>query len=305
MVAQDNWNPLPGAVRVWTFGTPMPGPAPQGRVVYRTTDWAADIGNLSHVNATPGVASTEQFVCGGNARREQLPRNNEIVCFRLDGSLQVVVVAPVMTDLNAPGGVDDYRKQPKGNLDGPRLNYTIAANDQLQEAAAYRPLVVAYRNGSPIRLSDVAQVLDGVENSQLAGWANEHPAVIQERRGVVAAHFHDFTAAALENVPDMAGRKQISFVHVVDIHALDHAHRFAPMPREHDFRRTRTFEIHQDQTARLGDADEFRDRLLRFDVIDDRTDAHRDVEIVGWKRNVFDIANHRARRLTAARPGRW
>ena len=47
----------------------------------------------------------------------ELPRNNEIVCFRLDGSLQVVVVAPVMTDLNAPGGGDDYRKQPKGNLD--------------------------------------------------------------------------------------------------------------------------------------------------------------------------------------------
>jgi multidrug efflux pump len=68
--------------------------------------------------------------------------------------------------------------QPKGNLDGPRLNYTIAANDQLQQAAGYRPLVVAYRNGAPIRLSDVAQVIDGVENAQLAGWANGHRAVI-------------------------------------------------------------------------------------------------------------------------------
>ena len=68
--------------------------------------------------------------------------------------------------------------QPKGNLDGPRLNYTIAANDQLQQAASYRPLVVAYRNGAPVRLSDVAQVVDSVENSQLAGWANGHRAVI-------------------------------------------------------------------------------------------------------------------------------
>ena len=121
MVGNDNWYSVPGAVRVWTFSQPFPSTQPgtpsQGLLVYRTTDWAADIGNLSHANATPGVASTEQFVCGGNARREQLPRNNEIVCFRLDGSLQVVVVAPVMTDLNAPGGVDDYRKQPKGNLD--------------------------------------------------------------------------------------------------------------------------------------------------------------------------------------------
>jgi multidrug efflux pump len=68
--------------------------------------------------------------------------------------------------------------QPKGNLDGPRLNYTIAANDQLQQAASYQPLVVAYRDGAPIRLSDVAQVIDGVENAQLAGWANGHRAVI-------------------------------------------------------------------------------------------------------------------------------
>ena len=68
--------------------------------------------------------------------------------------------------------------QPKGNLDGPRLNYTIAANDQLQQAGSYRPLVVAYRNGAPIRLSDVAQVVDGVENAQLAGWANGQRAVI-------------------------------------------------------------------------------------------------------------------------------
>jgi hypothetical protein len=104
---------------VWTFAQPFPSSQPGRRrrgSSYRTTDWAADIGNLSHVNATPGVIDRAP-VCGGNARRENLPRVNEIVCFRLDGSLQVVVVAPVMTDLNAPGGVDDYRKQPKGNLD--------------------------------------------------------------------------------------------------------------------------------------------------------------------------------------------
>jgi hypothetical protein len=57
MVAEDNWNPLPGAVRVWTFGTPMADPAPQGRLVYRTTDWSLDIGHLSHANARPDVPS--------------------------------------------------------------------------------------------------------------------------------------------------------------------------------------------------------------------------------------------------------
>ena len=99
MVGADNWYSLPGAIRVWTFGTPFPtsqpGTPPQGLLVYRTTDWAADIGHLSHANAAPGVASSQQYVCGGNARREQLPRNNEVICFMLDGSLHRTIYLPV------------------------------------------------------------------------------------------------------------------------------------------------------------------------------------------------------------------
>ncbi len=118
MVAQDNWNSLPGAVRVWSFGQPLPGVPPQGALVYRTTDWSLDIGHISHANARPGVPLDQQFACGGQATRSSLPRANEIVCFRLDASLQVLVVAPMMTDLNAAGGGDsDYAKLPKGNLD--------------------------------------------------------------------------------------------------------------------------------------------------------------------------------------------
>jgi Bacterial Ig domain len=118
MVAQDNWYPLPGAVRVWSFGQPLPGVPPQGALVYRTTDWSLDIGHISHANARPGVPLDQQFACGGQASRSSLPRANEIVCFRLDASLQVLVVAPMMTDLNAAGGgQSDYEKFPKGNLD--------------------------------------------------------------------------------------------------------------------------------------------------------------------------------------------
>ena len=118
MVAQDNWHSLPGAVRVWSFGQPLPGVPPQGALVYRTTDWSLDIGHISHANARPGVPLEQQFACGGQASRSCLPRANEIVCFRLDASLQVLVVAPMMTDLNAAGGgQSDYEKLPKGNLD--------------------------------------------------------------------------------------------------------------------------------------------------------------------------------------------
>jgi multidrug efflux pump len=68
--------------------------------------------------------------------------------------------------------------QPKGNLDGPRQDYTLATNDQLYKAESFRPLVLAYRNGAAIRVSDVAGVVDGVENAQLAGWANDKRAII-------------------------------------------------------------------------------------------------------------------------------
>jgi len=118
MVAADNWNPLPGAVRVWSFDAPIPGSPPQGQVVYRTTDWALDIGHVSHANAQAGVPLEQQYACGGSAVRVNVPRANEIVCFRLDTSLRVLVVAPIMTDLDAGGGDgSDYAKLPKGNLD--------------------------------------------------------------------------------------------------------------------------------------------------------------------------------------------
>jgi len=66
----------------------------------------------------------------------------------------------------------------KGNFDGPHQDYQINANDQLATSDDYRKVVVAYRNGAPIMLSNVAQVVDGIENNKQAAWMNETPAVI-------------------------------------------------------------------------------------------------------------------------------
>jgi multidrug efflux pump subunit AcrB len=66
----------------------------------------------------------------------------------------------------------------KGNFDGPAQDYTINANDQLLSSSQYKSVVVAYRNGAPVLLTDVARVVDGVENSRLAAWVNYTPAVI-------------------------------------------------------------------------------------------------------------------------------
>ena len=68
--------------------------------------------------------------------------------------------------------------QAKGGFDGPRQSYIIGANDQLLSSKDYRSLVVAYKNGSPVLLSDVADVIDDAENVQQAAWMNNTPAVI-------------------------------------------------------------------------------------------------------------------------------
>ena len=67
---------------------------------------------------------------------------------------------------------------PKGSFDGPALAETIAANDQLGDPEQYRALIVATRNGASVRVRDVGEVIEGVENSRVAGWHDGHPAVI-------------------------------------------------------------------------------------------------------------------------------
>ncbi|MBZ5618599.1 MAG: efflux RND transporter permease subunit [Acidobacteriia bacterium] len=62
---------------------------------------------------------------------------------------------------------------PSGTLWGPRQSYTVQATGQLMTAAAFRPLIVAYRNGRPVRLEEVGQVIDSVENNKVAGWFND------------------------------------------------------------------------------------------------------------------------------------
>jgi multidrug efflux pump len=83
-------------------------------------------------------------------------------------NLEDVRTALQQTSLNAA----------KGNFDGPHQDYQIDANDQLVTSKDFQKVVVAYHNGSPVVLSDVAQVIDDVENVKLAAWMNDTPAVI-------------------------------------------------------------------------------------------------------------------------------
>jgi multidrug efflux pump len=67
---------------------------------------------------------------------------------------------------------------PKGSLDGAQQAYTISANDQIAAADAYQPIIIAYRNGSPVTIGDVAVIVDGLENDRTGGWYQGTPAVI-------------------------------------------------------------------------------------------------------------------------------
>jgi multidrug efflux pump len=83
-------------------------------------------------------------------------------------------------------GLEDVRgaiaaanvNQAKGTFDGQHRSFTIAANDQLLTSREYRPLIIAYRNGAPVHLSDVADAIDDAENVKQAAWMNDTPAVI-------------------------------------------------------------------------------------------------------------------------------
>lgn len=91
----------------------------------------------------------------------------------------------------------------KGSFDGPRLSYTINTNDQLLTAADYRPIIVAYTNNAPVRLSDIANVSDGAENNLQAAWMDKVPAVIvniQRQPGANVIEVADRVKALLEKL---------------------------------------------------------------------------------------------------------
>ena len=125
-VGADTFNPLPNATILLKF--PVTSTVrPIGPVVHFNKRWdIAAANHVAHGNARPGINPTSQYACGSNASRVQ-DMADEIVCFPLDaarnadGSLDVLVVTQVMTDLDAAGGRDsdgdDYEQLPKGNVD--------------------------------------------------------------------------------------------------------------------------------------------------------------------------------------------
>jgi multidrug efflux pump len=109
-----------------------------------------------------------------------------------------------LADVRTLIGVSNVN-QPKGNFDGPTRVSMLDANDQLKSPAEYANLILAYANGAPLRLKDVAQIVDGAENERLAAWANQNQAVllnIQRQPGANVIEVVDRIKTLLPNITD-------------------------------------------------------------------------------------------------------
>jgi multidrug efflux pump len=106
--------------------------------------------------------------------------------------------------------------QAKGNFESPFQIYTIGANDQIMRASDYQKIIVAYKKNAPVRLGDVATVLDGVENTRLAAWMNDQPSVVVNIQRQPGAN----TISVVESIKALLPQLRASLPSSVDVSIL-------------------------------------------------------------------------------------
>jgi multidrug efflux pump len=167
-------------------GTYLPRDLPNPPIYSKTNPADAPILTLALTSNTLPLSKVEDFADTRFAQKiSQLPG---VGLVSISGGQKPAVRVQVNpTALSSYGlTMEDVRtaiaqsnvNQAKGTFDGLRQSYQIGANDQLLSSDQYKPLVIAYKNGAPVRLSDVANVIDDTENAKQAAWMNETPAVI-------------------------------------------------------------------------------------------------------------------------------
>ncbi|GAP65319.1 cation/multidrug efflux pump [Mizugakiibacter sediminis] len=139
------------------------------------------------------VAGVGLVSIAGNLKPAVRVQVNPAALSNLGLTLEDVRQALVQANVNGP----------KGTLNGAVQSYTIGSNDQLASAAEYQDIIIAYRNNAPVRLGDVAQVVDGVENDQLAAWADGTPAVLLDIRRQPGANIVETVARVRAMLPEL------------------------------------------------------------------------------------------------------
>ncbi len=205
-------------------GNLLPADLPAPPIYAKVNPADAPILTLGLTSKTMPLTQVEDFVDTRLAQKiSQLPG---VGLVSLSGGQRPAVrVRADIRKLAAYGlNIDDLRttlgnaniNTPKGNFDGSMRAYTINANDQIRNANDYKTLIVAYKNGSPVRLSDVGEVVDGAQNDKLGAWMNETPAIILNIQRQPGAN----VISVVEGIKALLPQLQASLPAAIDVNIL-------------------------------------------------------------------------------------
>jgi multidrug efflux pump len=205
-------------------GNLLPADLPAPPIYAKVNPADAPILTLGLTSKTMKLTDVEDFVDTRLAQKiSQLPGVGLVSIS--GGQRPAVRIQADIRKLAAYGlNIDDLRttlgnanvNTPKGNFDGGMRAYTINANDQIRNASDYKSLIVAYKNGSPVRLSDVGDVIDGSQNDKLGAWMNETPAIILNIQRQPGAN----VIAVVEGIKALLPQLQASLPPAIDVNIL-------------------------------------------------------------------------------------
>jgi multidrug efflux pump len=205
-------------------GNLLPADLPAPPIYAKVNPADAPILTLGLTSKTMPLTQVEDFVDTRLAQKiSQLPGVGLVSIS--GGQRPAVRIQADIRKLAAYGlNIDDLRttlgnaniNTPKGNFDGSMRAYTINANDQIRNASDYQSLIVAYKNGSPVRLSDVGNVVDGAQNDKLGAWMNETPAIILNIQRQPGAN----VIAVVEGIKALLPQLQASLPAAIDVNVL-------------------------------------------------------------------------------------
>src|SRR6202167_2534428 len=165
---------------------PLPGDLPAPPIVAQVNPADAPILTLSVTSKTLALTDLEDM--SETRLAQKISQLTGVGLVSISGGQRPAVRIRLNPQSLAAYGInlDDVRttlgnlnvNTPKGNFDGPTQALTINANDQVSSADQYAKLIIAYRNGAPVKLSDIATIVSGPENTKLGAWANTTPAII-------------------------------------------------------------------------------------------------------------------------------
>ena len=204
--------------------TCLPSDLPAPPIYAKVNPADAPILTLGLTSKTMPLTQVEDFVDTRLAQKiSQLPGVGLVSIS--GGQRPAVRIRADIRKLAAYGlNIDDLRttlgnaniNTPKGNFDGAMRAYTINANDQIRNASDYKSLIVAYKNGSPVRLSDVGDVIDGAQNDKLGAWMNETPAIILNIQRQPGAN----VISVVEGIKALLPQLQASLPAAIDLNIL-------------------------------------------------------------------------------------